>query len=153
MTTDRPTPAEIEAIQNRRVREYVAELTLERDEAIRENSVLRKCFCIADDENVVDSAEGSVLIDTNGGTRRRYFVATPPEREMATELTRLRAIVEPLEKLTETNPFWVMIYNGDRGVCVETKSHEFYYTKPTLDEALSAAVAAMDETNAAVDSP
>lgn len=56
------------------------------DAANAENAILRTCFCIADDETVVSSVEGSILIDSKGGTRRRYFVATDEERKLKEQL-------------------------------------------------------------------
>ena len=56
------------------------------DAVTSENKVLRTCFCIADDETVVSSVEGSILIDSKGGTRRRYFTATDEERKLKEQL-------------------------------------------------------------------
>lgn len=58
----------------------------ELDAAKAENKVLRNCFCIADDETVVSSVEGSILIDNKSGTRRRYFAATDEERKLKEQL-------------------------------------------------------------------
>ena len=61
------------------------------DAANAENAILRTCFCIAPDETVVSSVEGSILIDSKGGTRRRYFTATDDELKLKEQLDAVTA--------------------------------------------------------------
>lgn len=61
------------------------------DAVTAENKVLRTCVCIADDETVVSSVEGSILIDNKSGTRRRYFAATDEERKLKEQLDAVTA--------------------------------------------------------------
>ena len=75
----------------------------------------------------------------------------PAERDMAAELARLRAIVETLERLLASDKLWhSLLHSLDGGYYTDVYDHQSKPRRfPTLAEALSAAVAAMDETKKA----
>lgn len=103
-----PTAAEIDEVRNSDASLYGywpedrRTLLSALDAVTAENKVLRTCFCIADDETVVSSVEGSVLIDNKVGTRRRYFVATDDERKLKEQLD---AVNDKLKRAQSTIRF------------------------------------------------
>lgn len=108
-----------------------------------ESRMLRTCFCLTDDETVVSSVEGSILIDNRGGTRRRYFVATYEERKLKEQLDAMTTERDRLSSLIARDCIsscaccgvklsWEWLGDATNAIEVETgKSHECQYDMAT----------------------